>query len=61
MKNLLILVSIISLLLTIIPSFLVFFDVISLDLNKTLMLIGTLGWFLTAPYWMNKKESEEEV
>lgn len=55
MRNVLISFSIASLLLTIIPSFLVFMGVIPLEANKTLMLIGTLGWFSTAPYWMNKK------
>lgn len=59
MKNLIIIISIISLLLTIIPAFLVFAGMITLEMNKTLMLIGTLGWFITAPLWMNKKEEEE--
>lgn len=59
MKALLILISIFSLLLTIVPAFLVFFNVIAMDLNKSLMLVGTLGWFLTAPYWMNQKTEKE--
>lgn len=58
MKNLLILISICSLLLTLIPAFLVFVGILSLDTNKTLMLIGTVGWFVTAPTWMNKKSEE---
>jgi hypothetical protein len=58
MKKLLVLVSIGSLLLTLIPAFLVISNIISLEMNKNLMLIGTLGWFLTAPYWMNKKTDE---
>jgi len=61
MRKLLILISLLSLLLTLTPSFLVFFGVITLELNKTLMLIGTIGWFATAPYWMNKKSSKEET
>jgi hypothetical protein len=56
MKNLLVIISILSLLMTIIPSFLVFAGLMTLDMNKTLMLIGTIGWFITAPSWMNKKE-----
>jgi hypothetical protein len=52
-------ISVICLLLTIIPSFLVFWGVITSDLNKILMLCGTIGWFITAPYWMNKKQDEE--
>ena len=56
MKNLLIIISILSLVITLVPSFLVFAGVMSLEMNKNLMLIGTIGWFATAPSWMNKKE-----
>lgn len=56
MKKLLVIISILSLLMTIIPSFLVFAGLMTLEMNKTLMLIGTIGWFITAPSWMNKKE-----
>ena len=56
MKNLLVIISILSLAITIIPSFLVFAGMMTLEMNKTLMLIGTIGWFITAPSWMNKKE-----
>ena len=59
MKMSLKLISLFSLLLTIIPAFLVFYGVMTLETNKTLMLIGTVGWFATAPYWMNKKSAEE--
>ena len=52
-------VSFICLALTIIPAFLVFNGSISLDQNKNLMAIGTLGWFLTAPFWMRQKKSDE--
>ncbi|HLW20276.1 MAG TPA: hypothetical protein VKX33_08135 [Cyclobacteriaceae bacterium] len=56
MKNLIIIISIVGLLLTLVPSFLVFLGLITLETGKTLMLIGTLVWFITAPSWMNKKE-----
>jgi hypothetical protein len=56
MKNLLVVISILSLVITIVPSFLVFAGVMTLEMNKTLMLVGTTGWFVTAPSWMNKKE-----
>jgi len=56
MKNLLVVISILSLVITIVPSFLVFAGVMTLEMNKTLMLVGTIGWFVTAPSWMNKKE-----
>lgn len=60
MKILLVLLSICSLLLTIVPSILVFNGMMTLDMNKTLMLIGTVGWFITAPYWMNKEKVGEQ-
>ena len=56
MKILLKIISLIGLLLTIVPSFLVFTGKITLDNNKWLMIIGTLLWFASAPFWMNKKE-----
>ena len=49
-------VSFICLGLTIIPAFLVFFQKITLENNKLLMLVGTIGWFVTAPLWMKKKQ-----
>lgn len=61
MKTALVLVSILSLLLTLVPSFLVLTQFITLEENKTLMGIGTLGWFLTSPYWMNNNKEKENV
>ena len=55
MKSLLKLVSLIGLLATIVPSFLVFADVITLEMNNLLMMFGTILWFISAPFWMNKK------
>jgi len=55
MKTLLKLVSLVGLLATIVPSFLVFADIITLDTNKLLMILGTLLWFISVPFWMNKK------
>lgn len=52
-------ISIVCLLLTIVPSILVFMGVITSDLNKILMLCGTIGWFATAPFWMNPKKEED--
>jgi hypothetical protein len=46
--------SFIGLCLTIIPSVLVFKDIISLDLYKDLMLGGSLIWLINAPFWINK-------
>ena len=30
-------------------------DVITLDMNNLLMMFGTILWFISAPFWMNKK------
>lgn len=56
MKKIAFIISMICLALTLLPSFLVFMGVISLEANKNLMLAGTIGWFLTAPYWMHQKQ-----
>lgn len=54
MKKFLMIISFISLGMTIVPAFLVFAQKMSMDQNKTLMLMGTVGWFVTAPFWMKK-------
>lgn len=60
MKKLLIVISFIGLLLTIVPAFLVFYDVIELQKHFHLMALGTLLWFATAPFWMKTKTLEDE-
>lgn len=59
MKSLLTIISFLGLGLTIIPSLLVFAGVLQFDLNKTLMTAGTLIWFATAPFWINKEDNKE--
>lgn len=59
MKSLLKIISYIGLALTLVPSFFVFTNTITLANNKVLMIVGTLLWFLTVPFWMNKKEQQE--
>ena len=54
MKNLAKISSILGLLLTGIPAFLVFAQQIDLDTNKWLMLIGTIVWFVSAPFAYSK-------
>jgi len=56
MRILLIIISIVGLILTIMPAFLVFADKMELQTNKSLMLIGTILWFATAPFWMSKRK-----
>jgi hypothetical protein len=58
MKTILKIVSFIGLILTVVPSILVFNDSITLDMHKWLMLLGAILWFVTAPFWMNKKATE---
>lgn len=55
MRSLLKATSLVGLIATIVPSILVFTGNINLDTNKILMLVGTLLWFISAPFWMNKK------
>jgi high-affinity Fe2+/Pb2+ permease len=58
MQSFLKILSYLGLALTVVPSFLVFSGVIDLSYHKMLMLIGTLLWFLTAPFWMNKQKHQ---
>ena len=47
-------ISFIGLGLTLIPAFLVYLGMVDLDTHKSLMLLGTLIWFATAPAWINR-------
>jgi hypothetical protein len=60
MKYFLIILSVIGLLLTVVPSLLVFSGIIDLASHKKLMMAGTVLWFVTAPFWMNKKIPETD-
>ncbi len=55
LRNLLIILSVLGLVLTVGPSFLVFSGKISLYMDKVLMFIGTVLWFTLAPFWIGKK------
>jgi hypothetical protein len=62
MKNsLLKIISYLALAGTIIPSLLVFFGDLDNQLNKNIMAVSMFLWFLTAPFWINKKTGEEAV
>lgn len=50
--------SLAGLILTIVPSFLVFSGSLSLGMHKILALIGTLLWMATAPFWINRNQTE---
>ncbi len=57
MKTLLKIVSLVGLLLTIVPAFLVFAGTLTLTTHYTLMLIGAVLWFVSAPFWMLKRSN----
>ena len=50
-------ISLVGLLLTIVPAFLVFSGTMAIESHYTLMLIGTVLWFASAPFWMLKRKS----
>ncbi|WP_258105760.1 hypothetical protein [Marinoscillum sp. MHG1-6] len=52
MKTLLKILSLIGLVLTLLPSFLVFYDVIDMATHFNLMGVGVILWFGSAPFWM---------
>lgn len=49
------LLSLVGLLLTAAPAFLVFVGKLPIERHYLLMLIGMVVWFLSAPFWMLKK------
>jgi len=57
-RNVLIIVSVIGLALTLLPSLLLFFGRISFEIYLRLMLLGTALWFVSAPFWMSKKTND---
>ncbi|MEX0882686.1 MAG: hypothetical protein WDZ72_04365 [Cyclobacteriaceae bacterium] len=60
MKLLIKILSYLGLGLTLFPSFLLFSGIIESGTCKQLMMFGTVLWFITAPFWMNKNQSSEE-
>ncbi len=50
------LLSFIGLVLTVFPAVLVFTENLSFDMHTTLMMVGMLLWFGTAPFWMKEKK-----
>lgn len=52
MRVLVKLISLIGLVLTVVPAFLVFGGVIVWQTHANLMLLGAVLWFATAPFWM---------
>ena len=58
MRTLLKLVSFVGLGLTVVPSFLGFAGRIAWATHAALMLVGTVLWFASAPFWMLKAKQE---
>jgi hypothetical protein len=56
MRIILIIISFIGLGLTLIPSGLVLTGAMTMDQNKFLMMLGTILWFGSVVFWMNKKK-----
>jgi uncharacterized membrane protein len=56
MKTLLIILSLGGLVLTVIPSVLVFLQEITLEDHKLYMIFGMIMWFTTAPFWIKEQE-----
>lgn len=55
MRSILKILSFSGLLMTIGPPLFFFNGVITIEENHLLMLIGTVIWFITAPFWINDK------
>lgn len=53
-------ISFIGLALNIVPAVMVFNRMIQMEEYKLLMLIGTIMWFATAPFWINKNETKNK-
>ena len=60
MKILLSSLALIGLLATVLPSVLVYFGAIDLGTHKTIMVIGMVLWFVTAPFFMKKKDAVQD-
>ncbi|KAA1258784.1 hypothetical protein LF1_13070 [Rubripirellula obstinata] len=48
-------ISLVGLLATIVPCVLFFFGIIGHEAVKLAALIGTIVWFISTPFWMNRK------
>jgi len=58
MKTVLKIISLIGLILTLVPSFLVFYGVIDKTMHFQLMVVGVIAWFASAPFWMKNPSLE---
>ena len=61
MKVIMKIVSFVALALTLCPAFLVLTGTIDDAAYKSLMLTGTIVWFVTAPFWIFKDNSTQDA
>ncbi len=61
MKSILKVISFAGLVLTIVPAFFVFSGALTWERHALYMLIGTVMWFGSAPFWMKENKSEAHV
>jgi hypothetical protein len=60
MKNTILkIISYLALAGTIIPSLLVFFGDMDIQVSKNIMAASMVVWFVSAPFWINRKADEE--
>ncbi len=56
MQTILKILSFIGLGFTLLPSVFVLMGIIDMELNKSLMMLGTILWFGTVIFWMNRNK-----
>ena len=57
MKKILFALSILSIVVLIISTWFYFVGKIDFKTNNLWLLIGTIGWFATSPFWMTEKKT----
>ncbi len=60
MKKITEIISLLSLVLIVLAPALFYADCISLELNKTLMLVATVAWFVSSLCWMGRAKGDVE-
>ncbi len=60
MRIILQIVSWLALAFTVLPSILYFMGSMELDTVKWLMLLATIVWFVTTPFWMERGKAADE-
>ena len=61
MKYIVEVLAVLGLLLTVIPSFFVWYGLLSWDTHAQSAFIGMVLWFVFAPIWLKKKKAEPDI